>query len=54
MRGEGELERVRTRYQDQIARYRENAEKSISDVQKKNDETVANMKRTRERERERV
>ena len=49
-RGEAEVDKARARYHEQIAKYRENSEKALSDMLKRNDESASNIKRVRERE----
>lgn len=48
--GEAEVDKTRARYQEQIARYKENSEKMIEDVRKEAD-TSANNIRMRAKER---
>lgn len=48
-KGEDALEKMRNRYSDMIARYRENSEKTLHEMHKQTEDSVANIKRARER-----
>lgn len=50
VKGETEAEKVKNRCQEQVARYRENSEKLLADLQKKTDDSAAHIKKMQERQ----